>query len=72
VPADETPAVDDAAVAALLLEFGQRTALRGNPYPAKAYRRAAENLSALTLPLSQIIREGRLQEILGSAPLSPI
>jgi DNA polymerase (family 10) len=57
--------MDDAAVAALLLEFGQRTALRGNPYPAKAYRRAAENLSALTLPLSQIIREGRLQEIPG-------
>jgi DNA polymerase (family X) len=34
----------------LLGEFGQRSALRGgNPYRARAYRRAAENLLALTL-----------------------
>ena len=57
----ETP-----AVAALLLEFAQRSALRGgNPYRAKAYRRAAENLATLTLPLDQVIREDRLREIPG-------
>ena len=53
-------------VAALLLEFAQRSALRGgNPYRAKAYRRAAENLATLTLPLDQVIREDRLREIPG-------
>ena len=57
----ETP-----AVAALLLEFAQRSALRGgNPYRAKAYRRAAENLATLALPLDQVIREDRLREIPG-------
>jgi DNA polymerase (family 10) len=49
-----------------LLEFAQRSALRGgNPYRAKAYRRAAENLATLTLPLDQVIREDRLREIPG-------
>ena len=56
---------DTATVAALLREYGERTALRGgNPYRAKAYRRAAESLGALTVPLDQLIREGRLAEIL--------
>jgi DNA polymerase (family X) len=53
-------------VAVLLREFGQRTALRGgNPYRAKAYTRAAENLLALTEPLEDLISEGRLKEISG-------
>jgi DNA polymerase (family X) len=57
---------DTATVAALLREYGERTALRGgNPYRAKAYRRAAESLGALTIPLDQLIREGRLTEIPG-------
>jgi DNA polymerase (family 10) len=54
------------AVAALLHEFGQRTALRGgNPYRAKAYTRAAENLMALSEPLEDLVAEDRLQEIPG-------
>lgn len=54
------------AVAMLLNEFGQRTALRGgNPNRARAYSRAAENLLALTLPLDQIVAEDRLREIPG-------
>jgi len=58
--------LDTSAVADLLREYGQRTALRGgNPYRAKAYLHAADNLAALTLPLDQAIREGRLQEIPG-------
>jgi len=57
---------DTAAVAALLREYAQRTALRGgNPYRAKAYRRAAESLASLTLPLDPLIRDGRLTEIPG-------
>jgi DNA polymerase (family X) len=59
-------ALETPEVAALLLEFAQRSALRGgNPYRAKAYRRAAENLAILTLPLGQVIREDRLREIPG-------
>src|SRR3954466_6691564 len=60
------PALPVPEVAALLREFGQRTALRGgNPYRAKAYTRAAENLLALTEPLEDVIGEGRLKEIPG-------
>jgi DNA polymerase (family X) len=52
-------APDASAVAALLREFGQRSALRGgNPFRAKAYARAADNLLALSLPLDQIIAQG--------------
>ena len=52
--------LDASAVAALLREFGQRSALRGgNPF------RAADNLLALSLPLNQIIAQDRLREIPG-------
>jgi DNA polymerase (family 10) len=61
MPATETP-----EVIKLLREFGQRVALRGgNPYRAKAYARAAESLGTLTVPLGEVIREGRLREIPG-------
>jgi DNA polymerase (family X) len=57
----ETPEVIN-----LLREFGQRVALRGgNPYRAKAYARAAESLGTLTVPLAEVIRDGRLREIPG-------
>ena len=60
------PALAASEVAALLREFGQRTALRGgNPYRANAYMRAAENLLSLTEPLEDVIAEGRLKEIPG-------
>jgi DNA polymerase (family 10) len=60
------PQADAQTVASLLREFGQRTALRGgNPYRAKAYLRAAENLAALSLPLDRIIKANRLTEIPG-------
>ena len=59
-------ALDATSVAALLREFGQRSALRGdNPFRAKAYARAADNLLTLTLPLDQVIAEERLREIPG-------
>jgi DNA polymerase (family 10) len=60
------PALPAPEVAALLREFGQRSALRGgNPYRSKAYIRAAENLLALAEPLEEIVAEGRLTEIPG-------
>jgi DNA polymerase (family X) len=58
--------IETPEVIRLLREFGQRVALRGgNPYRAKAYARAAESLGTLTVPLGEIIREGRLREIPG-------
>jgi DNA polymerase (family 10) len=57
---------DASDVARLLREYGQRTALKGgNPYRAKAYPRAADNLEAMTEPLDVLVREDRLQEIPG-------
>src|ERR1700722_1242475 len=59
-------ALDASAVARLLREFGQRTALRGgNPFRAKAYARAADNLLALSLPLADVVAQDRLREIPG-------
>jgi|SRR5579862_746568 len=59
-------ALDASAVAALLQEFGQRSALRGgNPFRAKAYARAADSLLALSLPIGQIVAQDRLLEIPG-------
>ena len=58
--------LDASTVANLLKEFGQRTELRGgNPYRARAYSRAAENLRTLTLPLEIVIAQERLREIPG-------
>ncbi len=37
----------------------------GNPFRAKAYARAADNLLALSLPLDQVIAQDRLREIPG-------
>jgi DNA polymerase (family X) len=58
--------LDASAVAKLLHEFGQRTALRGgNHYRARAYSRAAENLMVLTVPLEEVVAQDRLKEIPG-------
>ena len=60
------PSLDARALASLLREYAQRTALRGgNPYRAKAYERAADSLAALPFPLHVLISEGRLTEIPG-------
>src|SRR3954471_19951716 len=60
------PLLAAAEVALLLREFGQRTALRGgNPYRAKAYTRAAENLVALAEPLEDVVAQDRLKELPG-------
>ena len=60
------PVLDTRAVADLLREYAQRTALRGDSiYRAKAYSRAADSLSALAIPLHVLIAEDRLTEIPG-------
>ncbi|MBR0995588.1 DNA polymerase/3'-5' exonuclease PolX [Bradyrhizobium japonicum] len=60
------PSLDARAVSSLLREYAQRTALRGgNPYRAKAYFRAADNLAALAVPLNVLVAEDRLTEIPG-------
>src|SRR3954447_12985707 len=57
---------DAPTVARLLREYAQRTSLRGgNPYRAKAYLRAADNLQALYQPLERVIAAGTLTEIPG-------
>src|SRR3954463_1539957 len=66
IPSTHMASLDASAVANLLKEFGQRTELRGgNPYRARAYGRAAENLRTLTLPLETVIAQERLREIPG-------
>ena len=58
--------LDAPAIIRSLREFGQRSALRGgNPYRAKAYARAADNLATLSVPLDQLIEQVRLREIPG-------
>lgn len=53
-------------IARLLHEMGQRMALTGgNPYRARAYRTAAENLSIVAEPLDDIIKKDELQTIPG-------
>lgn len=58
--------VDTQEVARLLREYAKRSALRGgNPYRAKAYAAAADNVAALAVPLDELIAEDRLTEIPG-------
>jgi DNA polymerase/3'-5' exonuclease PolX len=60
------PTLDASEVATLLHEFGQRTAFKGgNPYRARAYTRAAENLLAVPEPLDILVAQNRLREIPG-------
>ena len=57
---------DAATVAAILRELSQRMELDGgNPYRARAYAKAADNLALSPLPLDQLIAQGRLKEIPG-------
>ena len=58
--------LDAAAVSKLLRELAQRLELAGgNPYRARAYARAADNLALSPLPLERLVAEGRLTEIPG-------
>ena len=60
------PSLPAAEISQLLRELGDRLALAGgNPYRARAYRRAADNLALTTIPVDQLIAEKRLTEIPG-------
>ena len=55
-----------ADVVGVLREYAQRASLRGgNPFRARAYRRAADSLATLGEPLEDVIAAGRLTEIPG-------
>ena len=55
-----------AEISKLLRELALRLELEGgNPYRARAYSRAADNLALSPVPLDQLIGEGRLKEIPG-------
>jgi hypothetical protein len=57
-PIDEMIPLDATAFVALLREFGWHSASRvTNPFRAKAYARAADNLLALSVPLDQAIAQ---------------
>ncbi len=59
-------ALDNQAIAARLRELAKRSAAAGgNPYRSKAYRRAADSIATLPVPLEQLIAERRLREIPG-------
>ena len=58
--------LDTTAVSHLLMEIGQRMELAGElPFKARAYYTAAENLMAITTPLSELIAKGKLRDIPG-------
>jgi DNA polymerase (family 10) len=60
------PGLSAAEISRVLREIGDRMVLMGgNPHRARAYRRAAENLALSTIPLDQLIAEGKLTEIPG-------
>jgi DNA polymerase (family X) len=60
------PKLETSEVSRLLREPGRRLELEGgNPYRARAYSRAAENLSLSAVLLDQLVAEGRLKEIPG-------
>jgi DNA polymerase (family X) len=53
-------------ISQLLRELGDHMAMQGgNPYRARAYNRAADNLTLSTIPIDQLIAEDRLKEIPG-------
>lgn len=61
--------LDGAQVARLLLELARLSELAGdNPYKARAYARAAEALSALPLPLGELVARSALRDIPGVGP----
>jgi Helix-hairpin-helix domain len=58
--------LETSEVSRLLREQGQRLEMEGgNPYRARAYGRAAENLSLISAPLDQLVAASRLKEIPG-------
>src|SRR3712207_4805725 len=60
---------EGAEVARLLVELGHYAEFSGeNPYRARAYLKAAQSLGALTIPLAEVIAQGRLREIPGVGP----
>src|SRR5690349_2761273 len=64
--AEDMARLTAAEISKLLRELALRLELEGgNPYRARAYSRAADNLALSPVPVDQLIGEGRLKEIPG-------
>jgi DNA polymerase (family X) len=57
---DNAQIADRLAAFATLLDLGD-----GNPYTARAYRRAAETIRGAALPVAELVRSGRARELRG-------
>src|SRR5437764_13667140 len=42
--------------------------VEADPYPARAYRRAAETIRGAALPVAELVRSGRVRELRGIGP----
>src|SRR5262245_36142179 len=61
--------LDNAAVAERLDAFAGLLDLSGaSPYAARAYRRAAETIREARVPIAELVRQGREQELRGIGP----
>lgn len=61
----EEELMDNGEVAAVLYEIADLLELQGVAFKPQAYRRAARNIEQLETPLSQIMADGKLDEIPG-------
>jgi DNA polymerase (family 10) len=63
------PDVDNAAIADRLDAFASLLELNdANPYTTRAYRRAADTIRAVKLPITDLVRAGRVRELRGIGP----
>ena len=57
--------MDNSEVAAVLYEIADLLELQGIAFKPQAYRRAARNIEQLDIPLSQVVADGKLDDIPG-------
>ena len=62
-PVENALIADQLDAFAALLELGE-----ANPYTARAYRRAAETIRAVPMPIEELVRAGRVRELRGIGP----
>src|ERR671921_196894 len=61
--------MDNAGIADRLEAFASLLELaEANPYTARAYRRAAETIRSVALPVADLVRSGRVRELRGIGP----
>src|SRR3954463_12856180 len=61
--------MDNAQIAGRLDAFAALLELaEANPYPTRAYRRAAETIRAAAVPVADLVRSGRVRDLRGIGP----